>query len=127
MQVGGFIGHEALVKQKEEGIRKKLVMFLLENHDVDSDPWPWGGEPIYRNGQYCGTTTSTAFGYTLNKQVCLGYVHNIDTQTKQRDFIDSSFVTDKSVVYEVDIAGKRFRAKASLLPPKMPPKKRIEV
>ncbi len=33
-------------------IRKLLVMPLLDplDHYSDLDPWPWGGEPIYR---YC--------------------------------------------------------------------------
>lgn len=35
------------------------------------DAWPWGGEPIYRNGQYVGVTTTTGFGYTLNNLVSL--------------------------------------------------------
>ncbi|QQP58140.1 Uncharacterized protein FKW44_003363, partial [Caligus rogercresseyi] len=34
---------------KEGGIRKMFVMFLLDplEHDSDTDPWPWGEEPIY--------------------------------------------------------------------------------
>ena len=34
-----------------------------------SDSRPWSGEPIYRNGEFCGFVTSTAYGYTLGKQV----------------------------------------------------------
>jgi len=30
---------------------------------------PWSGEPIYRNGEYCGFVTSAAYGFTLGKQV----------------------------------------------------------
>lgn len=30
---------------------------------------PWSGEPIYRNGEFCGFVTSTAYGFTLGKQV----------------------------------------------------------
>lgn len=121
LQAGGFIGHAALVRQREGGLRKKLVQFLLDDHDINADPWPWGGEPIYRNGVYCGTTTSTAFGFTLNKHVCLGYVQNVDPLSGAAGLVDNSFITDKSARFEVDIAGKRFPAKANIHPPKMAP------
>ena len=62
-QQGGFIGHKALLEQKERGIKKKLVQFLVEDHDVELDPWPWGGEPIFRNGVYAG---KNYFLFTLN-------------------------------------------------------------
>lgn len=42
---------------------------LLNNHDPDSEIWPWGGEPIYRNGQHVGETTTTGYGFTFQKQV----------------------------------------------------------
>ena len=48
LQVGNFIGHGALLTQRNQGIRRKLVQFLLDDHDVDKDLWPWGGEAIYR-------------------------------------------------------------------------------
>ncbi|CAF4435085.1 unnamed protein product, partial [Adineta steineri] len=69
-----FVGKAALIKQKSEGIQKRFIQFLLEDHDIDRDPWPWSGEPIYRNGEFCGYVTSTAYGFTLGKQLCLVYV-----------------------------------------------------
>lgn len=45
---------------------------------MNSDSWPWGGEPIYCNGHFAGKTTTTGYGYTLGHQVCLGFVQNID-------------------------------------------------
>lgn len=53
-----FIGKAALLKQKEQGCTKRLVMFQLQDIDCDKDIWPWGGEPIYRNNEYMGTVTS---------------------------------------------------------------------
>ena len=111
-----------MVRQRELGLRKRLVQLLLDDHDVNSDPWPWGGEPIYRNGVYCGSTTSTAFGFTLNKHVCLGYVRNVQPDGSL-GVVDGNFITSKNARFEVDIAGKRFPAKANILPPKMAPVK----
>jgi len=53
-----FIGKFALQRQKDQGITKKLVMFILDDLDPDKDLWPWGLEPIYRNGKYVGNVTS---------------------------------------------------------------------
>ena len=27
------------------------------DHNTDLDPWPWGGEPIYRYGSVCPSLT----------------------------------------------------------------------
>ena len=43
-----FVGKDALMQQKEEGVFKRLVQFHLENFNKDEDIWPWGGEAIYR-------------------------------------------------------------------------------
>ena len=45
-----FVGKDALLKQKEEGVFKRLVQFHLEEFNKDEDIWPWGGEAIYRLG-----------------------------------------------------------------------------
>ncbi len=117
-QSGNFIGHGALLKQKDEGIHKKLVQFLIDDHDLDNDPWPWGGEPIYRNGEYVGITTSTAYGYTLDRHVCLGYIQDFDKKTQQPKIINNNFIL-KDAKFEIDIAGKKFAAKAGIYPPKL--------
>lgn len=119
LQIGGFIGYPALMKQKTEGIRKKLVLFLVEDHVVDEDPWPWSGEPIYRNGVFCGFTTSTAFGYGLDRHICLGYVHDFDQATGEPKIINNDFVI-KNAKFQINIGGKMFSAKANIYPPILP-------
>ena len=85
---------------------------------MDEDPWPWGSEPIYRNGKYCGSTTSTAYGFTLDRHVCLGYVQDLNEQTGEPNVITNDFIL-KNATFEVDIAGTRFPAKAGIYPPKL--------
>lgn len=56
-----FIGKFALMRQSTQGLKRRLVHFVLEeSFDADVDIWPWGGEPIYRNNHYVGNTTSSA-------------------------------------------------------------------
>lgn len=66
-----FIGRDALLNQREQGVKRKYVQLLLNDHDLEFDTWCWGGEPIYRNGKYCGMTTTTGYGFTFKKQVNL--------------------------------------------------------
>lgn len=65
-----FIGRNALMKQRDEGVKRMYVQLILQDHDHEIDLWPWGGEPIYRNGKYVGATTTTGYGFTFKKQVC---------------------------------------------------------
>jgi pyruvate dehydrogenase phosphatase regulatory subunit len=119
-QKGDFIGREALLKEKEEGIKGRLVHFTVEDHDIDNDAWSWGGEPIYRNGKFAGFTTSSCFGYTMNRLICLGLVRDYDENTKEMNVIKNwhDWVM-KSGQFEIDINGKKFPAKTSIYPPKL--------
>lgn len=81
------------------------VQLLLNDHDPDIDMWSWGGEPILRNGVFCGQTTTTGYGYTFKKQVCLGFVKNIDAETGELRRVTNDYILSGD--YEVDIAGIR--------------------
>jgi len=101
---GGFIGREALLRQKEAGLLKqRLVQFLLE----DPEPLLYGGEPIYRDGELVGYLRSGGYGHTLGGAVGLGSVENEQDVTV--DFV-------KSGTYEIKVAGVRYPARASLRP-----------
>jgi len=116
---GEFIGRDALLKQREEGVQRMYIQLLLNDHDPELDLWSWGGEPIYRDGKYAGATTTTGYGFTFKQQVCLGFVQNFDSAGNALP------VTNEYVLsgdYEVDIAGKRFSAKVNLHSPNLPSK-----
>uniref|UniRef100_A0A8B9Q5N1 Pyruvate dehydrogenase phosphatase regulatory subunit, mitochondrial n=1 Tax=Apteryx owenii TaxID=8824 RepID=A0A8B9Q5N1_APTOW len=109
-----FIGQEALLEQKQNGVYKRFTMFILEDHDTDMDLWPWWGEPIFRNGRYVGKTTSSAYSYTVERHVCLGFVQHFDEKTGEELVVTTDFINQGE--YEIDIAGQRFQAKAKLYP-----------
>ncbi|RZF48075.1 hypothetical protein LSTR_LSTR002141 [Laodelphax striatellus] len=116
---GPFIGRDALLRQKEEGVRRMFIQLLLDDHDSDLDLWTWGGEPIYRDGKYVGSTTTTGYGFTFKKQVCLGFVQNLDDNGEPQ-IVTNDFILGGH--YEVDIAGTRFSAKVNLHSPNLPTK-----
>jgi len=101
---GGFIGRDALLRQKERGIAKRLAIFTLE----DPAGHPVGDEPIIRNGEHVGWLSSAAFGHTLGRAVSMGYVRHVGV--KERGFVEGGR-------YEIEIAGDRFLATAHLRPP----------
>lgn len=65
-----FVGKDVLMKQKEQGIEKKLVGFELLQKGI-----PREGYRIYSNGKTLGVVTSGNFSPTLRKGVGLGFIH----------------------------------------------------
>jgi 4-methylaminobutanoate oxidase (formaldehyde-forming) len=101
---GGFIGRDALLRHKESGpLKYRIVQFLLN----DPEPLLFGNEIIYRDGKIVGYLQTGAYGFTLGGAMGMGFVENEDGATA--DFINSG-------IYEIDIAGVRYPARASLRP-----------
>ncbi len=101
---GGFIGKEALLMQKENGLLKHRFVQLLLG---DPEPLLYGSEPIYRDGTRVGHIGGGAYGHTLGGAVGLGFVNNEAGVTA--DFI-------KNGRYEIEVIGRRYPATASLRP-----------
>ncbi|KRZ67293.1 Pyruvate dehydrogenase phosphatase regulatory subunit, mitochondrial [Trichinella papuae] len=112
-----FIGKDALLEEMQMCPRRLFVQLLFLEHDMRRDPWPFGNEPIYRNGDFCGFTTSTSYAFTIGCQVSLGYI-NIDGMRTADEAAD--YVLDKYAVYEIEIAGKRFQVQLNLHSPDLP-------
>jgi glycine cleavage system aminomethyltransferase T/glycine/D-amino acid oxidase-like deaminating enzyme len=109
-----FIGKQALLKQKETGVKRRLASFVVD----DPDAMLWGGERIFRDGILMGTATSGYYGFTLGRALAFGYV-------KHDEVITTDFVL--SGKYTIDFAGKQYPAKAMLQPPFDPKNERIMV
>jgi aminomethyltransferase len=68
---GDFIGREALLREEETGIRKKLVGILMEGRAI-----PREGNSIFdiRNSKLVGKVTSGTFSPTFKKPIALAYL-----------------------------------------------------
>ena len=64
-----FIGREALVRIKAEGVRRRLCLFTLERPLT-----VFGGEAILHRGKVVSVTTSANFGHTIGKPIVYGYL-----------------------------------------------------
>lgn len=100
---GGFIGQEALRRQKAEGVRQKLVQFLLK----DPAPLVYHNEPIWQGDRIAGYVRSGMVAPTLGAACALGYVTAPDGGPVGAIGADD---------YEIEIAGVRHPATASLKP-----------
>jgi 4-methylaminobutanoate oxidase (formaldehyde-forming) len=99
---GGFVGREALLEQRESRpLKSRLVQFLLE----DPEPLLYGEEPILLGGDPVGYLRSGAYGHTLGGAMGFGYVEHQAGVTA--DFV-------KTGNFEIQVAGERYPAKASL-------------
>ncbi|MFZ5470640.1 MAG: glycine cleavage system aminomethyltransferase GcvT [Myxococcota bacterium] len=64
-----FVGKEALAKQKAEGVRRKLVGFVLTESGI-----PRPHYPILKDGKQVGEVTSGTMGPSVKKAIGIGYV-----------------------------------------------------
>jgi aminomethyltransferase len=94
-QKGDFVGRDALARQKEQGIRRKLVGFEMTDRGIARH-----GYPVFAGGAPSDTVTSGSFAPFLKKNIGLAY-------------LPVGFSSPGSVL-EVDIRGRR--AKAVVVP-----------
>lgn len=100
---GGFIGRDALLAQKEAGLDRRLVQFKLD----DPQPLTYHDEPIIRNGELVGHTTSGMYGHTVGASLSMGYVnHPVDMP--RAEVIEGDF--------ELQLNGVRYPVTASYRP-----------
>jgi 4-methylaminobutanoate oxidase (formaldehyde-forming) len=66
-----FIGKEALVKQKAEGVKRKLCTLVLDGEDFTQI---YGGEAVYNSGKLITRVRSGGYGYTLKKNIFYAYM-----------------------------------------------------
>jgi glycine cleavage system aminomethyltransferase T/glycine/D-amino acid oxidase-like deaminating enzyme len=100
---GGFLGRDAALRQRGEGLRRRLAIFALE----DPEPLLAHDEPIWRDGVLCGWITSAAYGHTVGRSIGMGYVANPGGGIVTPDWIESGH-------YELEIAHARVPARVSL-------------
>lgn len=106
-----FLGKTALLKQKEEGLKKKLVIFTVD----DPEPLIYHDEPIYRNGEIVSENTHGAYGHLLGNSIGMCYLENDDG-------ISNEWIT--SGKYEIGVSKKQYPITIHLTAPHDPRGKR---
>ncbi len=102
---GGFIGKEALLKQRAlPHLPKRMVCLALEDNS-ETAPMIYHEEPVFRNGVNVGSTTSGAWGHRVGRSLGLAYVKDDAGVTKE--WIESG-------TWEVELAWKKYPVKVQL-------------
>ncbi|MCB1448849.1 MAG: GcvT family protein [Nitratireductor sp.] len=99
---GDFVGRDAVLRKKEEGFKRRMVQFRLTN----PEPLVYHNEPLIRDGKIVSHVTSGNYGHFLGGAIAMGYV---PCEGESGEAVLSSS-------YEIEIAGERHSAEASLKP-----------
>ncbi len=108
-----FIGRDAVLRKREEGLSQRLVQFKL----TDPEPLLYHNEPIVRDGETVGYLSSGGYGHHLGVAIGMGYVPCKGESVA--DMLASSF--------EIDVMGTRLKAEAQLKPLYDPKSERVKV
>ena len=102
---GGFIGRDALVRQKAQGtLKRRMVQIRIDGEDA---PMMFHNEPILRDGVIVGSVTSGAWGHRINASLGMGYVEN------EAGVAETWLSSGR---WEVEIAWKRYPVSLQLRP-----------
>jgi 4-methylaminobutanoate oxidase (formaldehyde-forming) len=114
-KAGGFVGKEAVLAQKAAGpLRRRLLQILVK----DPEALMFHAEIVHRDGRAVGYIRAASYGHTLGGAVGLAMIDAGDAALDQA-WIDAGR-------WEVDIAGRRYPAAASLRPLFDPANERIK-
>ncbi len=108
-----FIGRDAVLRKKDAGLARRLVQFRL----TDPEPMVYHNEPVLRDGEIVGYLSSGAYGHHLGGAIGMGYVPCAGESAEQV----------RASSYEIDVAGTRVKAEASLRPMYDPKSERVKV
>jgi glycine cleavage system T protein len=108
-----FIGRDAVLRKREEGLARRMVQFRL----TDPEPMLFHNEALVRDGEIVSIVTSGNYGHALGGAIGMGYVP-CPGETAE-DVLGST--------YEIEVAGVRHAAKASLAPLYDPKSERVRM
>jgi dimethylglycine dehydrogenase len=67
---GDFIGRDALLRQRDEGVTQRLVCLAVDTPDADAH----GYEPVVADGASIGYVASGGYGHVVEQSIALAYL-----------------------------------------------------
>src|SRR5690606_35619255 len=95
-------GREAVLRKEEAGLERRMLQVRLK----DPEPLLFHNEAVVRDGRIVGPVTSGNYGHFLGGAVGMGYVPCAGES--EEEVLASA--------YEIEVAGVRHEALASLVP-----------
>ena len=102
------------MKQKKEGLKRKLVIFTLE----DEEPLIYHDEPIRRNDEIVSENTHGSYSHVFGGAIGMCYLKN-------EAGISDEWILNGS--YDIEVEGVRVPIKIHLKPPYDPSNKAIKM
>ncbi len=97
-----FIGRDAVIRKREEGVSSRMLQFRVSDPEV----MLFHNEPIVRDGEIVNIVTSANYGHALGGAIGMGYVPCAGESAEEV----------LASTYEIEVAGVRVTAEASLVP-----------
>jgi glycine cleavage system T protein len=97
-----FLGRDAVLRREETGLTRRMLQFRL----TDPQPLLFHNEAVVRDGKIVGPVTSGNYGHFLGGAIGMGYVPCAGES--EAEVLGST--------YEIEVAGVRHAALASLAP-----------
>ena len=104
-----FIGREALVKQKQAGVNRKLCTIVLDRSEFTQ---LYGGEVIYHKGNVIARVRSGGYGYTIKRNILYAYLPTeiaVPGTRLEVDLIEGRFQAEVTTTVLIDPKGERLR------------------
>jgi glycine cleavage system aminomethyltransferase T len=95
---GDFIGREALLRQRDRGVERRLTCLVVDSSDADAH----GYEPVRCEGQVVGYVASGGYGHRVEKSIAFSYL--------------PTEVLERGAPFEIDVLGERRPAQVALEP-----------
>ncbi len=95
-KAGGFIGREALLAQRGQPLRQRILQISVDAPEATL----WGGELLLRDGKPVGKVMSAAYGAALGRPITLCRIEGGALDAEAR----------RAARFEVDVAGERLPA-----------------
>jgi glycine cleavage system T protein len=108
-----FIGRDAVLRKREAGLDRRMLQFRL----TDPEPMLFHNEAVVRDGKIVSIVTSGNYGHALGGAIGMGYVPCPGEGAE--DVLGST--------YEIEVAGVRHAAEASLAPLYDPKSERVRM
>jgi 4-methylaminobutanoate oxidase (formaldehyde-forming) len=108
---GDFIGRDALVKQKAEGIKRRLCTLVLT--DTDEFTQIYGGEAVYHRDKVLSRVRSGGYGFAVKKNILYAYLPTELAKQRNRfiiDLIEGQHEAEVTASVLYDPKGEKLRA-----------------
>jgi len=111
---GGFLGRDAVLAKKAEGpLKRRIVQVRV----TDPEPLMFHAEVIRRNGKAVGYVRAASYGFSLGGAVGLAMI-------EAGEAVDTTYLEKGE--WDIEIAGKRYPAVASMKPMYDPEMKKVK-